>query len=592
MKKPEKSSNVRRGRVIIACTCRKTALEWICNRRLYNLPLPSGCNGASYASVTHLAIYALDHLPIICCAKYVHDVDVDELVTEGYPRSFSPHASRYALFELGKEVSEEQIFSRRADVYVCSTRWTGEINIGFFDRPLPQCGGRSTPNIFERLRPFVTQWRSARAFNPIQADLFETATTPMNKDDIRVVELFAGVGGFRVGLEKASPRFKTVWSNQWEPSTKRQDASIVYQRQFGTKGHSNEDIATVPTDAIPKSDLLVGGFPCQDYSVATTLKNSGGIEGKKGVLWWQIHRILQESKTPPPYLFLENVDRLLKSPASQRGRDFAIILASLADLGYAAEWRVINAADYGMPQRRRRTYIVAYRKNTRLFKDAESALSNKAIGWLTKNGIIAQAFHVSLDPSEKETSLQIVGTLSEVTEGFNKGLGKTSPFMNAGFMVNRQVVTANLIPTYNGRFTLLRDIIVDEEDVPPEFFIDGKALEVWKYLKGPKSETRKTPEGFEYHYSEGGMAFPDSLDKPSRTIITGEGGSSPSRFKHVILTPSGRYRRLIPLELERLNMFPDNHTAAASDGKRAFLMGNALVTGIVERIGQALEKRI
>ena len=88
------------------------------------------------------------------------------------------------------------------------------------------------------------------------------------------------------------------------------------------------------------------------------------------------------------------------------------------------------------------------------------------------------------------------------------------------------------------------------------------------------------------------MAFPDSLDKPSRTIITGEGGSAPSRFKHVILTPSGRYRRLIPLELERLNMFPDNHTDAASDGKRAFLMGNALVTGIVERIGQVLAKRI
>lgn len=590
MKKTEQNS--RHGRVIIACTCRRTAWKWIGSHRLYNLPLPDGGNGASYTSVTHLAIYALDLMPITCRAKYVRDVDLAWLVAEGYPCSSSPHASRYALFELDVDVSEESLFSRSADVYVCSTRWMGEIDIGFFDRPLPQCGGRSIPNIFERLRPFVTQWRSARAFNPIQADLFESAPIPMNKDDIRVVELFAGVGGFRIGLEKASSRFKTVWSNQWEPSTKRQDASIIYQRQFGAEGHSNEDIATVPTNAIPKSDLLVGGFPCQDYSVATTLKNAGGIEGKKGVLWWQIHRILRESKTPPPYLFLENVDRLLKSPASQRGRDFAIILASLADLGYAAEWRVINAADYGMPQRRRRTYIVAYRKGTQLFKDAKTAMLGNALGWLTKDGVIAQAFHVLIAPEEEEKVFTIEGSLPEVTECFNKTGGKNSPFSCSGFMVNRKVLTVDLLPKYSGHLTTLGEIIVDEKDVPPEFFIDDKSLKEWKYLKGPKSETRTTPEGFKYHYSEGGMAFPDPLDKPSRTIITGEGGPSPSRFKHVILTPSGRYRRLIPLELERLNMFPDNHTEAASDGKRAFLMGNALVTGIVHRIGQVLEKLI
>ncbi len=151
-------------------------------------------------------------------------------------------------------------------------------------------------------------------------------------DDIKVVELFAGVGGFRIGLERASERYKTVWNNQWEPSTKSQDASSRYCHRFGPEGHSNVDIATVPTDEIPIADLLVGGFPCQDYSVATTLKRSGGIEGKKGVLWWQIYRIINEAEQKPKFLMLENVDRLLKSPAKQRGRDFAIILASLADL--------------------------------------------------------------------------------------------------------------------------------------------------------------------------------------------------------------------------------------------------------------------
>ena len=104
--------------------------------------------------------------------------------------------------------------------------------------------------------------------------------------DIRVVELFAGVGGFRIGLEGASDFYKTIWNNQWEPSTKQQDASIVYTARFGREGHSNKDINLVDTNDIPDHDLLVGGFPCQDYSVASTLSRSGGIEGKKGVLWW------------------------------------------------------------------------------------------------------------------------------------------------------------------------------------------------------------------------------------------------------------------------------------------------------------------
>ncbi len=89
------------------------------------------------------------------------------------------------------------------------------------------------------------------------------------------------------------------------------------------------------------------------------------------------------------------------------------------------------------------------------------------------------------------------------------------------------------------------------------------------------------------------MPFPDPLERPSRTIVTGEGGSSPSRFKHVVKDHEGRLRRLPPVELERLNMFPDDHTKAEgiSDTKRAFFMGNALVVGIVERIGKELLKR-
>ncbi len=149
------------------------------------------------------------------------------------------------------------------------------------------------------------------------------------------------------------------------------------------------------------------------------------------------------------------------------------------------------------------------------------------------------------------------------------------------------------VPSYNGPFLTLGDILVDEALVPEEFFIPEAELPKWEYQKGSKSLKRiNKSTGYEYNYSEGAMAFPDYLDRASRTIITGEGGAGPSRFKHVIKAPSGRYRRLIPIELERLNMFPDNHTLGSSNLRRAFLMGNALVTGIVENIALVLKDRM
>ncbi len=381
-------------------------------------------------------------------------------------------------------------------------------------------------------------------------DMFPDETIAASQDDIRVIELFAGVGGFRIGLERASERFKTVWNNQWEPSTKRQDASVIYCRNFGASGHCNQDIATVSVDDIPDADMLVGGFPCQDYSVATTLKHSGGIEGKKG------------------------------------GRDFALILASLSDLGYNAEWRVINAAEYGMPQRRRRTYIFAFSNRTKIASKAADPWR-----WIESEGIMAASFPVK-DEYAKRNDFAIEGSLPEISENFNAGK-TTSPFANSGIMTGRHVYTEALTPDHAGLSILLRDILVHEAEVQEDFFIPDQEVGKWRYAKGGKKEKRiNKATGFEYNYSEGAMSFPDSTDKPSRTIITGEGGSSPSRFKHVVKTESGRYRRLVPIELERLNMFPDNHTEGASDSRRAFLMGNALVTGIVERIGVRLANLI
>jgi DNA (cytosine-5)-methyltransferase 1 len=409
-----------------------------------------------------------------------------------------------------------------------------------------------------------------------------------SKHKIRVAELFAGVGGFRIGLEGASDAYDTVWNNQWEPSTRHQDASLVYQARFGRKGHSNIDINLVQTKDIPDHDLLVGGFPCQDYSVAATLSKSGGIEGKKGVLWWQIYRILEEKGDKrPQYIFFENVDRLLNSPATQRGRDFAIILASLADLGYIVEWRIINAADYGMPQRRRRTYILGYLKSSIVGEKIE-----RTEDWVEYDGVMAKAFEFRPKPNTI-SAFDIDGTIQEVSAEFNKGK-KDSPFGNAGIMMNRHVYSVDAEPVYDGPRQTLGGNLVDENLVPEDFFITEEELPKWEYEKGAKKIERVSKEGYQYTFSEGGMAFPDYLDQPSRTIITGEGGSAPSRFKHVVKTKSGRYRRLLPIELERMNMFPDNHTyhPEVSDGRRAFLMGNALVCGVIEAIGKSLYQAI
>lgn len=413
--------------------------------------------------------------------------------------------------------------------------------------------------------------------------------------EVRVIELFAGVGGFRVGLDRAdSDFFKTIWANQWEPATKVQHAAMVYEKNFGAGSVVNNDINQVKTEDIPDHDMLVGGFPCQDYSVATTLSNSKGIEGKKGVLWWSIYRILKEKgDNRPEIVFLENVDRLLLSPASQRGRDFAIILECLNELGYIVEWRVINAAEYAMPQKRRRTYIVGYKKDGIIGKTF-----TKPEDWLFRSGVFAKAFPVFIE--EKLPALRTLklsekkkDRLLDITSEFN-GNNKLHPFENSGLMVDGIAYSVTTIPVCKDKPMTIRDIMVNPEEVPAEFYVPEEQIARWQYYKGAKREPRTKKNGVQYMYAEGGMEFPDSIDRPSRTIITSEGGKSPDRCRHVIRDQTGRLRRLVPVELERLNMFPSDHTKleGVDNGKRAFLMGNALVCGIVTKVGEELEKRL
>lgn len=393
---------------------------------------------------------------------------------------------------------------------------------------------------------------------------------------IRVVELFAGVGGFRVGLTKASDIFEFVWANQWEPGKKTQHAFDCYVSHFGeSPNHVNEDISKVKFD-IPDHDLLVGGFPCQDYSVAAT--GAKGIQGKKGVLWWEIRDIIEAKK--PKYVLLENVDRLIKSPSSQRGRDFGIMLKSLDMLGYTTEWRVINAADYGNAQRRRRVFIFAYKNDTEL-STRNSAFSSEEL--ILERGLFPQAFKCSQSNRKKDTQIGLNDyiDLVDMTDRF------IANFNNAGVCRNSQILSIEVDPTRIPPIPL-KDIL-QTEMIDDKYFITDN-IDKWEYLKGAKSVPRIKPNGDLYNYSEGPIAFPEDLNAPSRTMLTSE--SSLNRSTHVIVDPeTGKLRLLTEIECERLNGFADNWTNTGMPQRfRYFCMGNALVTNLISRIGYQIIK--
>lgn len=430
----------------------------------------------------------------------------------------------------------------------------------------------------------------------------------MNKT---ICELFAGVGGFRAGFDRLQKDWETKWFSQWEPGKKKQWAHDCYVYHYGDcvdlngEVHTGEDISKMDKNAIPDHSLLVGGFPCQDYSVAHSLTSSKGIEGKKGVLWWQIRDILIAKR--PPFVMLENVDRLLKSPASQRGRDFGIILTSFAQLGYRVEWRVVNAAEYGAVQRRRRTFIFAYNKDTRY---AQAMNRIKASDILAINGFMVNAFPI--DACGPCAMTKVAGTdvsaidrqllLKEGTTDADNDLLKMTEnfafaFQSAGFMKDGQVTTADVTPV-KMEPKLMSEIV--QKKVDEGYYISQDDMTSWTYMKGAKKIPRVTANGHKYVFSEGPIVFPDPLDRPARTMLTSEG--TKNRSTHVIADPTtGRLRILTPVETERIQGFDDEWTKfSLVDGKetemparmRRFCMGNALVVPMITRMGKVLDSII
>lgn len=390
-----------------------------------------------------------------------------------------------------------------------------------------------------------------------------------------ICELFAGVGGFRLGFEKQSKKWETVWFSQWEPGKTKQWAHDCYVNHWGDiDSNTGIDIALVDKKKIPAHNLLVGGFPCQDYSVARPASGADGIEGKKGVLWWQIRDTIIAKK--PPFCLFENVDRLLKSPAKQRGRDFGIILYCLYELGYDVEWRVINAADYGCAQRRRRTFIFAYRSNTNYYKK-QSKISSEQV--IKKSGFFASQFKIEQDCKILDTEFS-EDDIIKISKCFQFN------FKNSGYMHKNKIYTSEVTPLFE-KPIVLKQII--EKKVDKKYYIT-KNMDKWKYLKGAKKIPKVTSTGFEYIYSEGPVGFPDKLDMPARTMLTSE--STVNRSSHAIKDPeTNKIRIITPIEAERIQGFDDNWTNTGMPEKfRYFCMGNALVVPLITRMAKGFDK--
>lgn len=394
-----------------------------------------------------------------------------------------------------------------------------------------------------------------------------------------ICELFAGVGGFRLGFDRLESGWKTTWFSQWEPGARTQWAHNCYVQHFGdspdlnNEFHTGEDISTMDKQAIPDHTLLVGGFPCQDYSVAHTLSSSHGIEGKKGVLWWQIRDTIIAKK--PPFCIFENVDRLLKSPAKQRGRDFGVILACLAQEGYSVEWRVVNAAQYGAAQRRRRTFIYAYRNDT-IYGQKMADISADMI--IKDGGLMAKAFPIQ--DMGRITETVIGGDIVDVSDNF------AFAFEAAGYMRKGRIYTSKVIEQEEEPIALGKIL---QKNVDDKFYITNEKMPKWTYLKGAKKIPRTSANGHEYVFSEGPVAFPDPWDRPGRTMLTSE--STLNRSTHVVSdSGTGRLRLLTPVEAERLQGFDDEWTnTGMPDRMRYFCMGNALVVPMITRMGRVLD---
>ena len=375
---------------ILVGTFRTANAAWIVQKKLYNLPLPEGYHFEQYKKFTHIVLFSRSQEPIAYSVKFDSVHDRAWLRKNGYSVSTSPHGKEYVIFTLGRKVKHDDLLSDpTADVFVCSSRFTGRIDKDFYSRPLPQCEGRSIPNIFERLRPFVEKWHAAYSFNPVQTDFLQAMFPPrefpavgpveysagaihrrrgdderlpptFNATPFRLGEFFCGPGGLACGAISANienPNFKIVhaWSNDYDQETCNTYAENICREHPETVICHDVRKLRLDDPRLTPIDGFAFGFPCNDFSVVGEHK---GIDGNYGPLYQYGVAVLRRFR--PMWFVAENVGGLA---SANEGAAFKKILSSMKDAGYRIYPHLYKFEDYGVPQTRHRIIIIGIRED-------------------------------------------------------------------------------------------------------------------------------------------------------------------------------------------------------------------------------------
>lgn len=414
---------------------------------------------------------------------------------------------------------------------------------------------------------------------------------------MRFGTLFSGIEGFGLGFERAGMR--CLWQVEIDPACNR-----VLQRHWpGVRRY--RDVREVRGDALEAVDLVAGGFPCQDLSVAGRGK---GLAGERSGLWFQFHRILAEHR--PRWVVIENVPGLLSSPRAAPGRDFAIILSGLVELGYRLAWRCLDAQYLGLAQRRRRLFVAGNLRDGRAAEvlfEREGGCWNpqprKEAGARTAGTLAASAgrsrgagsaggmslaYTISTRPAERmsaEDNYIVSHALtSEGADASEDGTGRGVPIvaqtLTANYGQNGGQTAGN-----NGRPVNL--IAFDPTQITsPGNYSTPKEGDPCHPLA---AHAQPPISAFDWHASGSGDT---SFRGKGRAYVVrnGEYAGTVQATKQDAIQQGMAVRRLMPVECERLQGFPDGHTVGESDSARYRMLGNAMFVPGAEWLGRRIIK--
>ena len=373
----------------------------------------------------------------------------------------------------------------------------------------------------------------------------------MTKEQLTAVELFAGIGGFHLGL--AGANIQTIWANDINELCCK-----VYQSNFGSYSITLGDINEIPISNIPEHDILTAGFPCQPFSSAG---KKLGVRDIRGTLFERIVEIVDQKQ--PTYFFLENVKRLL---TMESGYHFRLILNALSELGYFIEWRIVNPLQFGIPQNRDRVFIFGTKLNS---------TNITPLALETLSVFLTDSDKFSFTQSEEKLEKYMLPIISIKSKNDSWGIA-----------YKNKMYTQHLsaLPNIQPR-KRLKDILQDESIVAPEFYFTA---DTWERIKQSKAVNRYCNEVEILYNQDGGARLGYTIFGTNGVASTLTASTSRHYERYQV---DDKFRRLTNIEYARLMGFPDDWCRIARIYDQYALFGNAIVPACVEWVCQRIGKR-